>query len=135
MINVPTGICTLVIDILNVVNYGYSAYHQQASGAKMDTVRVNFYTWAADTLREGAPGDEVTLDLPLPSQGTLQSLLEGLAEYYPLFSQEVYDVVSHQITPSVTLFLNGRSIVSGQAQPMKLKTGDLLAFVPIAEGG
>ncbi len=96
---------------------------------------MNFYTWVAETLGEEGQGGEVTLDLPLPPQGTLQGLLEGLAGRYPSFGREVYDLASSQITPNVTLFMNGRSIVAGQALQTKLKAGDLLNFVPIAEGG
>ena len=87
-------------------------------------------------LGEGAASEgDVTLELPLPSLGTLQGILEGLAIRYPSFGREVYDSNLAQITPKVTLFLNGRSIFSSQALQTKLKGGDLLAFVPMTEGG
>jgi molybdopterin converting factor small subunit len=128
-------ICKLAGDLLIVVHYGYSSQKAE-SGTKMDTVRVIFYTWAAEMLGEGAAAEsDVTLELPLPSQETLQGLLEGLATRYPLFGREVYDSALAQLSPKVTLFLNGRSIFSTQAMQTKLKGGDLLAFVPMTEGG
>jgi sulfur-carrier protein len=106
----------------------------------METLKVNFYSWAAKAVRDESKGGgvtegDMTLDLPVPPQGTLRGLLEGIAERYPLFARGVYDRDSSRLNPRVTLFLNGRSIISGQALQTQLKAGDLLAVVPVAEGG
>jgi hypothetical protein len=109
--------------------------------SETDTLRVNFYSWTAKTL--GAAGKEeavmrgsdISLDLPLPTQRTLQGLLESIAERYPLFGRDVYNADTGRINTRVTLFLNGRSIAAGQALQTQIKSGDLVAIVPLTEGG
>jgi molybdopterin converting factor small subunit len=107
----------------------------------METLKVNFYSWAAKMLWE-EPGEgkaaqrgDRSRDLPVPASGTLQGLLEELAARYPLFATDIYDPASARLNPRVSLFLNGRSISSAQGLQTPLKAGDLLAVVPIAEGG
>jgi molybdopterin converting factor small subunit len=100
----------------------------------MNTGRVTFYSCTATTLgQEGT--SELTIEIPLPPEETLQSLLEELVRRYPLFGRDVYDSASARITQGVTLFLNGRSLISGQSLQTHLKNGDLLAFLPLIEGG
>jgi molybdopterin converting factor small subunit len=104
------------------------------SGVNMETVRVTFYSWTASPLgQEGS--SELTLELPVAPGGTLKCLLDDLAGRYPLFGRDVYDVASARITQGITLFLNGRSLNSDQALETELKGGDLMAFLPIIEGG
>jgi hypothetical protein len=99
----------------------------------MDVVKLTLYSWAARTL--GNEKDtEITLNLPLPTQGTVKGLMDEMAERYPIFAREVYNTTTARVTPEIILILNGRSISQNQMQ-IPLKNGDLLSLVTLTDGG
>jgi molybdopterin converting factor small subunit len=106
----------------------------QDLGSPVSTIRLEYYSWLAKELI-GASESGATVELPLPTEGTVRGLLARLARESPKFAELVYDLQDERLREYATLIVNGRvvELVGGLDSP--LHPGDHLLLLPGFSGG
>lgn len=98
------------------------------------TIRLEYYSWLAKELI-GAGEQGATVELPLPDDGTVRSLLAGLATDSPKFAELVYDSAGRRLREYATLIVNGRVVELAGGLDARLEAGDHLLLLPGFSGG
>jgi molybdopterin converting factor small subunit len=99
-----------------------------------ETVKLEYYSWLAKELI--AAGEEgATVEVPLPEDRTVRSLLAGLAAESEAFARLVYDPEDRRLREYATLIVNGRVVELAGGLDARLQPGDHLLLLPGFSGG
>jgi molybdopterin converting factor small subunit len=99
-----------------------------------DSVKLEYYSWLAKELI-GAGEEGATVEVPLPADRTVRSLLADLANQSDRFEQLVYDRGSRRLREYATLIVNGRVVELAGGLDSRLEPGDHLLLLPGFSGG
>lgn len=98
------------------------------------TVRLEYYSWLAREIL-GADERGTVVEVPLPADRTVRSLLAQLAAQSEAFQRLVYDVEGDRLREYATLIVNGRVVELIGGLDAKLQPGDHLLLLPGFSGG
>jgi molybdopterin converting factor small subunit len=100
----------------------------------MPTVKLEYYSWLAKEL-VGAAESGATVEVALPDDRTVRSLLAGLAADWPKFAELVYDLEGRRLREYATLIVNGRVVDLVGGLDARLQPDDHLLLLPGFSGG
>ena len=101
----------------------------------MSKVRLEFFSWLADTLAVEGTGGEIILEEGIEENKTVRDVLSHLAVGHPRFGELIFDVKTQKLIGRVSIFFNGRLLEMANGLDTRLRDGDVLTFVPPIEGG
>ena len=101
----------------------------------MAKVRIEVLSAFAEAL--GIPGasEEFVPDTDAADARSIRSLLARLAAKYQYFGDMAVNRETHELTGTVAIFHNGRSLDPSNGLETNLDDGDTLTFVPVVAGG
>ncbi|MFH1640214.1 MAG: MoaD/ThiS family protein [Chloroflexota bacterium] len=101
----------------------------------MAKVRIEILPSLAETLGIDRTDEEIVADRDSDGEGSVRDILNLLSGRYRRFDQVVFDTGTQKLTGRVAIFLNGRTLGTGNGLSTELNDGDILTFVPVIEGG